>query len=65
MPPATNKVVVVPSVRHEPKRVTRKIAGAYGGLVGYKMGFRLVTIGSDARLMAVGAKSTVDAFRAG
>ncbi len=29
------------------------------------MGFRLVTIGSDARLMAAGAKSTVDAFRAG
>ncbi len=28
-------------------------------------GFRLVTIGSDVRLMAAGAKSTVDAFRAG
>ena len=65
MPPATNKDAVVPSVRHEPKRVTRKIAGAYGGLVGYKMGVRLVTISSDARLMAAGAKSTVDAFRAG
>ena len=65
MLPETNKDAVVPTVRHEPKRVTRKIAGAYGGLVGYKMGFRLVTIGSDARLMAVRAKSTVDAFRAG
>ncbi len=29
------------------------------------MGFRLVTIGSDARPMAAGVKSTVDAFRAG
>ncbi len=37
----------------------------YRGLVGYEMGFRLVAISSDARLMAVGAKSMVDAIRAG
>ena len=65
MPPATNKDAVVPSVRHQPKRVTRKIAGAYGGFFENKMGFRLVTTGSDAHLMAAGAKSTVDAFPAG
>jgi hypothetical protein len=55
----------VPSSRHEPKRVTRKIAGAYKELVGYDMGFRLVAISSDTRLMASGAESTVDSYRTG